>query len=49
MNSQETSNIMRLIKLQPLLKDEQQDRVTIIISGRQFIVQNKQVRRFDWV
>ena len=49
MNSQETSNIARLIKLQPLLKDEQRDRVTIIISGKQFIVQNQQVRRFDSV
>lgn len=38
-------NIEELIKFYPLLKDEQQDRITILISGKRFIVQNRQVRR----
>ncbi|CAF4999255.1 unnamed protein product, partial [Rotaria sp. Silwood1] len=42
MNSQEVSNFKKLITLQPLLKDEQQDRITIMISGKKFIVQNRQ-------
>jgi hypothetical protein len=44
MNLQEVSNFTQLITLHPLLKDEQRDRITIIISGKQFIVQNHQVR-----
>jgi len=44
MNLREASNFTQLITLHPLLKDEQRDRITIIISGKQFIVQNHQVR-----
>jgi hypothetical protein len=47
MNVQEASNVTQLITLHPLLKDEQRDRITIMISGKQFIVQNRQVRLFD--
>ncbi|CAF4329413.1 unnamed protein product, partial [Adineta steineri] len=42
MNLQDISNFKQLISLHPLLKSEQQDRITIIISGKQFIVQNRQ-------
>ncbi|CAF5070147.1 unnamed protein product, partial [Rotaria magnacalcarata] len=42
MNSQETADLTRLIRLHPLLKDEQRDRIKIMISGKQFIVQNRQ-------
>jgi hypothetical protein len=49
MNVQEASNVTQLITLHPLLKDEQRDRITIMISGKQFIVQNRQVRRIEWV
>jgi len=44
MNLREKSNLIQLIKLYPLLKDEQQDRITICISGKQFLVQNRQVK-----
>jgi hypothetical protein len=47
MNSFERSNFTELITLHSLLKDEQRDRITITISGKQFIVQNRQVRLFD--
>ncbi len=43
MNVQIASNFEQLIKLYPLLKDEQQDRIKIKISGKEFIVQNRQV------
>ncbi|CAF0803233.1 unnamed protein product [Rotaria sp. Silwood1] len=46
MNSQEVLNFKKLITLQPLLKDEQQDRITIMISGKKFIVQNRQLKIF---
>lgn len=44
MHSYETSNFAQLINLYPLLKDEEQDRIKIFISGKQFLVQNRQVR-----
>jgi len=34
----------QLIKLYPLLKDEEQDRIKILISGKEFLIQNRQVR-----
>ncbi len=34
----------QLIKLYPLLKDEEQDRIKILISGKEFIIQNRQVK-----
>ncbi|CAF0866540.1 unnamed protein product [Rotaria sordida] len=46
MNSREISNFQQLIKLHPLLKDEQRDRITIMISGKKFIVQNRQLKVF---
>ncbi|UJR15334.1 hypothetical protein I4U23_002283 [Adineta vaga] len=36
----------QLIELHSLLKDEQHDRITIIISGKQFIAQNQQLKKF---
>ncbi len=44
MNARETFNFEQLIKFYPLLKDEQQDRITILISGKKFIVQNRKVK-----
>ena len=44
MNSREKLHFTKLITLHPLLKDEQKDRIKIMISGKQFIVQNRQVR-----
>jgi len=38
------SHLVQLIKLYPLLKDEQQDRIRIFISGKEFIIQNHHVR-----
>ncbi|CAF1427071.1 unnamed protein product [Adineta steineri] len=46
MNLQDVSHFKQLISLHPLLKSEQQDRITIIISGKQFIVQNRQLKTF---
>ncbi|CAF4267120.1 unnamed protein product [Rotaria socialis] len=46
MNSRETADLTRLIRLHPLLKDEQRDRIKIMISGKQFIVQNRQLKKF---
>ena len=43
MNSAHASNFAQLLTLYPLLKAEQQDRITIIISGKKFVVQNRQV------
>lgn len=40
----EASKFAQLFTLHPLLKDEQRDRITLLISGKQFIVQNRQVR-----
>lgn len=37
-------NFEQFIKYYPLLKEKQQDRITILISGKKFIVQNQQVR-----
>ncbi|CAF3081545.1 unnamed protein product [Rotaria sp. Silwood2] len=42
MNSRELSSFKQLIILHPLLKDEQRDRITIMISGKKFCVQNRQ-------
>ena len=43
----EASKFSQLITLHPLLKDDQQDRITLLISGKQFIVQNRQVKLFE--
>jgi hypothetical protein len=39
------ANVEELLKFYPLLKDEQQDRIIISISGKRFIVQNRHVRK----
>ena len=46
MNSVQASNFAQLLTLYPLLKAEQHDRITIIISGKQFVVQDRQVSIF---
>lgn len=45
MRSRDKLNLTQLITLHPLLKDEQKDRIKIMISGKLFIVQNRQVRQ----
>jgi hypothetical protein len=46
MNLNEKSNFVQLIKLYPLLKNEEQDRIKILISGKEFLIQNRQVKIF---
>lgn len=48
MNQQEAMKLRHLIELYPIIKDEQKDRIKILISGKKFIVQNRQVR-FDFI
>lgn len=45
MNEVEGKQFSQLISLHPLLKDEQRDRISIVISGKCFLVQNRQVNQ----
>ena len=36
-------NLQQLLALHPLLEEERRDRIRILIAGKQFVVQNRQV------